>query len=73
MADGIRIDRCYCFQQTFAALKEVADGTGAGSVEALQAHVVFGQRCRLCHPYVRRMLRTGTVVFTEIITEADEP
>lgn len=68
----MRIDRCYCFQKTFAELKEHAAAHGAASVAELQEHVVFGQRCRLCHPYVRRMLRTGETVFHEIITEADE-
>ena len=70
---GVRIDRCYCFGQRFADLKAAAEATGADSVPELQAHVVFGQRCRLCHPYVRRMLRTGETVFHEIVTEVDEP
>lgn len=69
----MRIDRCTCFAQTFAALKAVAVQTGATTVPELQRHVTFGQQCRLCHPYVRRMLRTGQVVFSEIITEADAP
>ena len=69
----LRIDRCYCFDQTFAALKAVADTTGTTTVAELQTHVVFGQRCALCHPYVRRMLRTGETVFREIVTDADEP
>ena len=67
MAD-IRIDRCYCFQVTFREMKEAADRHGADSVEALQAHVEFGRQCKLCHPYVRRMLETGQTVFTEVIT-----
>ncbi len=67
------IDRCYCFQKTFAALKALAEVTGATSVAALQDHVEFGQQCKLCHPYTRRMLRTGETVFREIIEEADEP
>jgi bacterioferritin-associated ferredoxin len=69
----IRIDRCYCFQKTFADLRAVAERTGARSVEDLQAHIEFGQNCCLCHPYVRRMLRTGETVFGEIVREADEP
>ena len=63
------IDRCYCYQQSFAALKEIADETGADSIEALQAHVTFGENCQLCHPYVRRMLATGQTVFHEVIEE----
>ena len=69
----MNIDRCYCFQKTVAELKTVAEATGATRVAALQEHVVFGQQCTLCHPYVRRMLRTGATVFHEIVTEADEP
>ncbi len=72
-APGLRIDRCFCFGQTFAGLKRTADHTGADSVEALQRHVLFGTKCGLCRPYVRRMLRTGETVFHEIVTEADEP
>ena len=69
----MHIDRCYCFKKTFALLKEVSETTGATSVAALQNYVEFGQQCKLCHPYVRRMLRTGEVAFHEIVTEADEP
>ena len=69
----MRIDRCACFQQTFAHLKKVAEAEGVTSVEELQRHVVFGLKCKLCHPYVRRMLRTGETVFGEIVREADEP
>ncbi|HYE94746.1 MAG TPA: (2Fe-2S)-binding protein [Rubricoccaceae bacterium] len=70
---GLRIDRCLCFGVSFAELKRTADATGADTVEVLQQHRLFGQRCRLCHPYVRRMLRTGATVFDEIVTDADEP
>lgn len=69
----MHIDRCYCFQKTFAELQAVAEARDADSVAALQAHVTFGQRCRLCHPYVRRMLRTGRTVFHQVVTDADEP
>lgn len=63
----MRIDRCYCYQQTFEDLKAIAEKTGADSVERLQAHVTFGENCQLCHPYVRRMLKTGETVFHEVI------
>jgi len=67
----MRIDRCYCYQTSFETLKEVAEETEADSIEALQAHVLFGQNCQLCHPYVRRMLATGETVFREILEEGD--
>ena len=69
----MRIDRCVCFNVTFADLARMAEATGAASVEALQQHRTFGQKCRLCHPYVRRMLRTGETAFHHVVTDADEP
>jgi len=67
----MRIDRCYCYQKTFETLKEVAEETGADSIEALQAHIPFGHNCQLCHPYVRRMLATGETVFREVLEDKD--
>ena len=72
MSNGVHIDRCYCFQVTFDELHGIAVQTGASSIEELQTHREFGLQCRLCHPYVRRMLRTGRTVFHEIITADDE-
>ena len=74
----MRIDRCYCFAQRFADLQRVAERAGACSVPELQEAAAeagrpFGQKCRLCHPYVRRMLRTGETAFGRVVTEADEP
>ncbi len=69
----MHIDRCYCFQVRFEELRRVADDTGADSVSALQQHRAFGKKCALCHPYVRRMLRTGQTSFDRIITAEEEP
>lgn len=69
----MKIDRCICFDRTFEALKDVADSESATSVEVLQKHIQFGEQCELCHPYVRRMLRTGETWFGHIITDDDEP
>ena len=70
---SLRIDRCLCFGATFADLADVAETTGASTVAALQEHALFGQKCALCHPYVRRMLRTGETAFGEVVTDAQEP
>ena len=65
----MRIDRCVCYDVTFEKLRITAEACGADTVEALQQHVRFGLNCGMCRPYVRRMLRTGEVVFSEIITD----
>ncbi|WP_412061647.1 (2Fe-2S)-binding protein [Rubrivirga sp. IMCC45206] len=67
------IDRCLCFDRTFASLADVAAETGARTIPDLQANAEFGLKCQLCHPYVRRMLRTGETVFHRVVTEVDEP
>lgn len=65
---SVRIDRCYCFQVTFAEMRDAAARHDAKTVEELQEHLEFGRQCKLCHPYVRRMLETGETVFREVIT-----
>ena len=70
---SISIDRCFCFGRAFADLAETAEARACATVAELQEHELFGEQCALCHPYVRRMLRTGETVFGEVLTEADEP
>jgi len=64
----MKIDRCYCYDKTFEALKEIAKDTGASSIEELQEEVLFGMNCELCHLDVETMLDTGEIVFTDTIT-----
>lgn len=65
----MRIDRCVCYNVTFEKLRITAEACSADTAETLQQHVRFGLNCGMCRPYVRRMLRTGEVVFSEIITD----
>lgn len=67
----MRIDRCVCFNLSFAELARIAEATGARSLEALQAEARFGEGCRRCHPYVRRLLRTGETCFFELLSEEE--
>jgi len=63
----ICVDRCVCFERTFAELLRVARATGADTLEALQEETEFGFACRMCNPYVRRMLETGETHFSELL------
>lgn len=68
------INRCICSRVLFSDLKHEAETRGIDSLEELQAIREFGVNCRLCHPYVRRMLKDGTTEFNEIIQdEPDDP
>ena len=65
----ICVDRCVCFDRSFADLLRVADATGATTLEALQEETDFGLACRICNPYVRRMLRTRETTFSELLVD----
>jgi hypothetical protein len=58
-----------CFKRPFAELLEIAKRTGKTTLEELQEETQFGIACRLCNPYVRRMLTTGETTFQEIIED----
>lgn len=63
------VDRCVCFRRPFVDLLEIAKKTGAQTLEELQEETEFGMACRLCNPYVRRMLITGETSFEELLDE----
>ncbi|MCK6542143.1 (2Fe-2S)-binding protein [bacterium] len=57
------ITRCVCFDKEFEELKKVAAAYRCKTLEELQERVLVGVRCKLCHPYIRRMLATGQTRF----------
>lgn len=63
------IDCCLCFSLPFKTIKAWAEAESLSTLKELQKRLTFGKNCRLCHPYVRRMLRTGETEFREIIRE----
>lgn len=65
------IDRCVCFDVTFAALKELAGRTGA-DLEELSRRTGCCTGCGMCRPYVRLMLESGRVRFP-VMPERDRP
>lgn len=68
----MRIDRCICADVTFAeALKAVREQ--GLSLRQLADTRGCGATCGMCRPYLRRAMRTGQVVFHQIVTERDEP
>ena len=68
----MRIDRCVCADITFAEALEAVRVTGVKPAE-LGARHGCGITCGMCRPYLRRALRTGQVVFHQILNERDEP
>lgn len=52
------VDRCICEDMTFVELLELARREGL-NFEALAELTGCGQRCGLCEPYLRTVLKTG--------------
>lgn len=69
----MKIDRCICFGITFAELRDISVEQQATTCEQLREHVDFADNCRFCEPYVREMLNSGTVVFTQAIGDSVGP
>jgi bacterioferritin-associated ferredoxin len=61
------VTHCICYGRSFLELKLIAEKHGVKSIEQLQDHIDFGLNCKLCHPYVKKMLETGQTKF-EVIT-----
>lgn len=63
---GVRIDRCLCEDKTFSMLLEVARKDGLELTELVEREGC-GTHCGWCVAYLRRGMRTGEVVFSELL------
>ncbi|MEX0904811.1 MAG: hypothetical protein WD604_06915 [Balneolaceae bacterium] len=57
------VERCICHQIHFKDILEIAEQKGITTVEELQKQKISCTNCRLCVPYVRRVLESGTTHF----------
>ncbi len=64
------IDRCTCFDRTFAEIK-AAMPESTTTLEAITKRFGCGGDCGICRPYLAQMLKTGETVFTEILIRED--
>ncbi len=67
---ALPVDRCVCFDVTFAEMKshlaERDDGASTqpnAALDILRARFGCGRGCPLCVPYIRAMLTTGRIAF----------
>ena len=66
------VNRCVCTGQAFAELKLRAEALGL-DFDALREQTGCAERCGLCEPYVRAMLRTGRTSFRALDPAIREP
>lgn len=68
----MHIDRCICFDRTFASVLQEARQKRL-AIAQVELSLGCGGGCGLCRPYLRRCLRTGETAFTHMITDQEEP
>ena len=67
LAHSITIDRCVCFDRTFAEILTEAQRREVSDLDTLRELLDFGQGCTCCLPYVERALETGQTEFNQLI------
>ena len=60
------VDRCVCFDKTFAEMKVVIDSEGIKTVDELKTRLTFAENCNICVPYVELVIKTGKTSFDVI-------
>ncbi|MDX1640417.1 MAG: (2Fe-2S)-binding protein [Balneolaceae bacterium] len=61
------VDRCICHEISFSEIKKIVEERDFTTVQELRAEKICSTNCRLCEPYVRKLLETGRVSFQPII------
>lgn len=61
------VDRCVCFNTSFAAMKEYSQEHQCG-LDGLRDRFGCGRGCALCVPYIHTMLATDQTVFPVDLT-----
>ncbi len=59
--------KCVCSDILFSEMKKIAEKHGVSSTDKLREYVTFGVNCKLCLPYVEKMLKTGETEFEPAI------
>ncbi len=60
------VDRCICHNISFEEIRKVAVEKELTTVEQLQNKNICSTNCRLCEPYIEKMLVTGQTSFSLI-------
>jgi NAD(P)H-nitrite reductase large subunit len=60
------VDRCVCFEKTFAEMKKLIEKHEITTVDELKKYFIFGENCRTCLPYVEILIKTGKTEYEVI-------
>lgn len=62
------INKCVCFDTTFKEMKSIMKKYDLKNLNELRKVKEVGTNCKLCVPYIEKMISTGQTEFHEIIS-----
>jgi bacterioferritin-associated ferredoxin len=62
-----KVTKCVCYDMTFQELKEIMKKNDLKTIEELRKIKPVGTNCKLCVPYIKRMISTGETEFELIL------
>lgn len=60
------VKKCICFDVTFLEMKNIMKEKGITTIEELKEIKELAGNCKICVPYIKKMIQTGKTEF-EII------
>jgi len=61
------VTKCVCYDTTFEEMKEIMEKNNIGTIDELRKIKPVASNCKLCLPYINKMIETGKIKF-EVIT-----
>lgn len=63
----MEIVKCICYDTTFEEMKKIMEENNLTTIDELRKFKTIAANCKLCVPYIKRMIETGQVKFNEIL------
>lgn len=64
----VHIDRCICYNTTFEEMKSIMCENNIKTIDELRNIKPVSLNCKICLPYILKMIETGETEFNEILT-----
>ncbi|MEO8209025.1 MAG: (2Fe-2S)-binding protein [bacterium] len=61
------ITKCICYDTTFSEMKNIMEENNLKTLEELREIKIVAANCKLCVPYINRMIETGETEFDVIL------
>lgn len=68
---NFKITKCICYDTTFKEMRKIMRENNLRSIEELREFKPVALNCKLCLPYIKKMIRTGETEFTSLINLID--